>query len=63
MDEEDLLDEEDDGEEMEEIDTMFMGTESEARRRFQRNGPYRPRFISKPRLPSRDSRSDRYRRQ
>ena len=35
--------------EMEEIDTMFMGTESEARKRFQKNGPYRPRSFSKPR--------------
>ena len=52
MDEEDLLDKEDDGEEIEEIDTMFMGTESEARRRFQRNCPYRPRFFSKSWLPS-----------
>ena len=35
MDEEDLPDEDDNDNEMEEIDTMFMGTESEARRRFQ----------------------------
>ena len=33
--------------EMEEMETMFMGTESKARRRFQKNGPYRPR--SRPR--------------
>ena len=27
--------------EMKEIETMYMGTESEARKGFQRNGPYR----------------------
>ena len=32
--------------EMKEMETMFMGTESEARKRFQRNGPYRPRSFS-----------------
>ena len=63
MDEEDLPDDNDNGNEMEEIDTMFMGTESEARRIFQRNCPYRPRFFPKSRPPSQDSRSDRYRRQ
>ena len=49
--------------EMKEMDTMFMGTESEARKRFQRNGPYRPRSFSRPRSLSQDSRYDRSRRQ
>ena len=33
--------------EIEEREMVFIGTESEARRRFQKNGPYRPR--SRPR--------------
>ena len=60
---EDLPDDYCDDAEMEEIDTMFMGTESEVRRRFQKNGPYRPRFFPKSKPPSQDSRYDRYRRQ
>ena len=32
---------------MKEMETIFMGTKSKARRRFQKNGPYRPR--SRPR--------------
>ena len=63
MDEEDFPDDDYNKDEMEEIDTMFMGTESEARRRFQRNGPYRPRFFPKSKPPSRDLRYDGYRRQ
>ena len=63
MDEEDLPDEDNINDEMEEIDTMFLGTESEVRRRFQKNGPYRPRFFPKSKPPSRDSRYDGYRRQ
>ena len=47
--------------EMKEMETMFMGTESEARWRFQKNGPYRPR--SRPRSLSQDSRYDGFRRQ
>ena len=43
--------------EEEEIDTMFMGTESKARKRFQKNSLYRPRSLS------RNSRYDGYRRQ
>ena len=63
MDEEDLSDDYDSEAEMEEIDTMFMGTESEARRKFQKNGPYRPRFFPKSKPLSQDSRYDGYRRQ
>ena len=68
MDEEDEEDLEDlpddyyDDAEMEEIDTMFMGTESEVRRQFQKNGPYRPRIFPKKPL-SWYSRHDGYRRQ
>ena len=42
-------------------ETMFMGTESTVRCRFQRNGPYRPR--SRQGSLSRDSRFDNYRNQ
>ena len=45
--------------EMKEMETMFMGAESEARKRFQRNGPYRPISFSRPRSLSRDSRYDK----
>ena len=31
--------------EMKEMEMMFMGTESKARRRFPKNGPYTPRSI------------------
>ena len=36
---------------MKEMETIFMGTKSKARRRFQKNCPYRPR--SRPRSLSR----------
>ena len=49
--------------EMKDMETMFMGTESEARKRFKRNGPYRPRSFSRQRSLSRDLRYDRSRRQ
>ena len=42
--------------EMKEMEMMFMATESEARKRFQRCGPYRPRSFSRPRSLSQDSR-------
>ena len=41
--------------EMKEIETMYMGTESEARKRFQRNDPYRRQSFQKQRSSSRDS--------
>ena len=39
-----------------ELETMYMGTESEARRRFQRTGPYRRQSFGRPRSSFRDSR-------
>ena len=42
-------------------ETIFIGTESTGRRRFQRNGPYRPR--SRQQSLSCDSRFDNYRNQ
>ena len=35
--------------ELKEMETLYMGTESEARKRFQRNGPYRKSSFSRPR--------------
>ena len=41
--------------ELREIETMYMGTESEARKRFQRSGPYRRQSSARQRSESRDS--------
>ena len=42
--------------EMKEMETMYMGTESEARNRFERNGPCRRQSFQRQRSNSRDSR-------
>ena len=49
--------------ELQEIDTMFMGTESEARKRYQRNGSYRRQSFGRQKSNSRDSRYGNFRRQ
>ena len=41
--------------ELKDIDTMYMGTKSEARKRFQRNGQYRRQSFQRLRSSSRDS--------
>ena len=45
-----------------ELETMYMGTESEAHKRFQRNGSYRRQLFGRPRSSSRDSRYNGFRR-
>ena len=47
--------------ELKEMETLYLGTESKARKRFQRNGPYRQSSFSRPRSLSQDSRYDRSR--
>ena len=41
--------------EMKEMEMMYMGTESEARKRYQRNGLYRRQSFQRQRSSSRDS--------
>ena len=45
-----------------ELEIMYMGTESEARIRFQRNDSYRRQPFGRPRSSSRDSRYNGFRR-
>ena len=49
--------------EMKEMETIYMGTESEAPKTFQRNDPYHRHSFQRQRLSSRDSRFNNFQKQ